>query len=45
MVDVYLKWYDEKQKKSITSSSSWARPMGENGNDMDRMFLTAFRHH
>ena len=40
-VDVYLKWYDEKQKKSITSSFIVGKTLGENGNDMDRMFLTA----
>ncbi len=40
-VDVYLKWYDEKQKKSITSSFIVGKTLGENGNDLDRMFLTA----
>ena len=40
-VDVYLKWYDEKQKKSITSSFIVGKTLGESGNDMDRMFLTA----
>ena len=40
-VDVYLKWYDEKQKKSVTESFITGKTLGENGNDMDRMFLTA----
>ena len=40
-VDVYLKWYDEKQKKSITSSFIVGKTLGENGNVLDRMFLTA----
>mgnify|MGYP001032848939 CR=1 FL=1 len=40
-VDVYLKWYDEKQKKSITSNFIVGKTLGENGNDLDRMFLTA----
>lgn len=40
-MDVYLKWYDELQKKSITSSFIVGKTLGENGNDLDRMFLTA----
>ena len=40
-VDVYLKWHDETQKKSITSSFITGKTLGENGNDLDRMFLTA----
>ncbi|MDE6590670.1 MAG: ankyrin repeat domain-containing protein, partial [Oscillospiraceae bacterium] len=40
-VDVYLKWYDQEQKKSVTSSFIVGKTLGENGNDMDRMFLTA----
>ena len=40
-VDVYLKWFDENQKKSITSSFIVGKTLGENGNDLDRMFLTA----
>ena len=40
-VDVYLKWYDEKQKKSVTESFIVGKTLGENGNDLDRMFLTA----
>ena len=40
-MDVYLKWYDEKQKKSVTESFITGKTLGENGNDMDRMFLTA----
>lgn len=40
-VDVYLKWYDEKQKKSVTESFIVGKTLGENRNDLDRMFLTA----
>ena len=40
-VDVYLKWYDQKQKKSVTESFIVGKTLGENGNDLDRMFLTA----
>ena len=38
-LDVYLKWYDNEQKKSITQSSITGKTLGENGNDLDRMFL------
>ncbi len=38
-LDVYLKWYDESQKKSITKSFITGKTLGENGNDLDRMFL------
>ncbi len=38
-LDVYLKWYDENQKKSITSSFITGKTLGENGSDLDRMFL------
>ena len=38
-LDVYLKWYDEQQKKSITKSFITGKTLGENGNDLDRMFL------
>lgn len=38
-LDVYLKWYDEGQKKSVTSSFITGKTLGENGNDLDRMFL------
>ena len=40
-VDVYLKWYDEKQKKGFTEIFITGKTLGENGNDLDRMFLTA----
>ena len=40
-VDVYLKWYDEKQSKSITESFITGKTLGANGNDLDRMFLIA----
>ncbi len=40
-LDVYLKWYDESQKRSITQKLATGKTLGENGNDLDRMFLTA----
>ena len=40
-LDVYLKWYDGAQQKSITSGFITGKTLGENGNDLDRMFLTA----
>ena len=40
-VDVYLKWYDKAQEKSVTESFIVGKTLGENGNDLDRMFLTA----
>ena len=40
-VDVYLKWHDEKQGKDFTESFITGKTLGENGNDLDRMFLTA----
>ncbi len=38
-LDVYLKWYEEG--KPITRSFITGKTLGENGNDLDRMFLTA----
>ncbi|GEM_PF-214041 len=38
-LDVYLKWYDKNQKKSITKSFITGKTLGANGNDLDRMFL------
>ena len=38
-LDVYLKWYDENQKQSFTKSFITGKTLGENGNDLDRMFL------
>ncbi len=40
-VDVYLKWCDEKQQKSVTERFIKGKALGQNGNDLDRMFLTA----
>ena len=40
-LDVYLKWYDEQQKKSITRSFITGKTLGENGSDLDRMFLSS----
>ena len=36
-VDVYLKWYEEG--KPVTKSFITGKTLGENGNDLDRMFL------
>ena len=36
-LDVYLKWYEDG--KSITKSFITGKTLGENGNDLDRMFL------
>ena len=36
-LDVYLKWYENH--KPITKSFITGKTLGENGNDMDRMFL------
>ncbi len=38
-LDVYLKWYDKDQKKYISQSFITGKTLGENGNDLDRMFL------
>ena len=40
-LDVYLKWYDDILTKNMTSSFITGKTLGENGNDLDRMFLTA----
>ena len=40
-LDVYLKWYDEAQQKDFTKSFITGKTLGENGNDLDRMYLTA----
>ena len=40
-VDVYLKWYNEEREKSFTERFITGKTLGENGNDLDRMFLTA----
>ena len=36
-LDVYLKWYEDG--KPITKSFITGKTLGENGNDLDRMFL------
>jgi len=36
-LDVYLKWYEDG--KPITNSFITGKTLGENGNDLDRMFL------
>ncbi|MBD5099636.1 MAG: ankyrin repeat domain-containing protein [Clostridiales bacterium] len=38
-LDVYLKWHQDG--KPITKSFITGKTLGENGNDLDRMFLTA----
>ena len=38
-VDVYLKWHDDG--KPVTKSFITGKTLGENGNDLDRMFLIA----
>ena len=38
-LDVYLKRYDDEQNKSITKKFITGKTLGENGNDLDRMFL------
>ena len=38
-LDVYLKWYDEDERQSYTKSFITGKTLGENGNDLDRMFL------
>lgn len=40
-LDVYLKWYDDVLTRNMTSSFITGKTLGENGNDLDRMFLTA----
>lgn len=40
-VDVYLKWYHEPLEKDISSRFIAGKSLGENGNDLDRMFLIA----
>lgn len=39
-LDVYLKWYDKEQNKSITKTFITGKTLGENGNDLDRMPYT-----
>ena len=36
-LDVYLKWYEDQ--KPVTKSFITGKTLGENGNDLDRMFL------
>ncbi len=38
-LDAYLKWFDEGQEKSVTQKFFTGKTLGENGNDLDRMFL------
>ncbi len=38
-LDVYLKWYDKDQMRSVTKSFITGKTLGENGSDLDRMFL------
>ena len=38
-LDAYLKWYDKGQEKGVTQKFFTGKTLGENGNDLDRMFL------
>ena len=38
-LDVYLKWHDKGQERNITEKFITGKTLGENGNDLDRMFL------
>lgn len=38
-LDAYLKWFDDGQEKSVTQKFFTGKTLGENGNDLDRMFL------
>ena len=38
-LDIYLKWYDKDQQHYVTKSFITGKTLGENGNDLDRMFL------
>ncbi|OCN03304.1 hypothetical protein A7X67_13195 [Clostridium sp. W14A] len=40
-LDVYLKWYDEQNQKSITKKFITGKTLGETGSDLDRMYLIA----
>ena len=40
-LDVYLKWYDQDLQQSVTKSFITGKSLGENGNDLDRMFLVS----
>ena len=40
-VDVYLNWYDKSQGTGVTESFIVGKTLGENGSDLDRMFLIA----
>ncbi len=40
-VDVYLNWYDNSQRTGVTESFIVGKTLGENGSDLDRMFLIA----
>ena len=38
-LDAYLKWFYDGQEKSVTQKFFTGKTLGENGNDLDRMFL------
>ena len=40
-LDAYLTWYDERQKQSVTQRFFTGKTLGENGNDLDWMYLAA----
>lgn len=40
-LDVYLKWFDQQKKESVTKGFITGKTLGEAGSDLDRMYLTA----
>ena len=40
-LDIGLTWYDEEQKRNVIKDFVTGKTLGENGNDLDRMYLIA----
>ena len=40
-LDIGLTWYDKEQKRYVIKDFITGKTLGENGNDLDRMYLTA----
>ena len=40
-LDAYLKWFDKGQEKHVTQKFLTGKTLGENGSDLDRMFLVS----
>ena len=40
-LDAYLKWFDKDQEKHVTQKFLTGKTLGENGSDLDRMFLVS----